>query len=272
MKRLNEILEYELAKKVFRVKSNREKIFFLLENTKITQSVLVSAAKAARPNPFHNFGHQIGAAETFVKLALIAGLSVEERTLGALGLLFHDALHTGIQLYYDEIRSFESLAQSIDDTDYITMGLRRSEENLPKFRHIILSTVFQDRGGADDQYTKMVQDSDLGHLGRGTAYWMWSSMGLIDEFIRAGQKTDPVTFIKEDQSKFINYVKFLSKEDSVFLSDAAKSSLIDPEKTLIEIKNLTVPQIMFAYNHRQADITVEEFEKKLFDKSLLIAA
>jgi hypothetical protein len=191
------------------------------------------------------------------------GLSRKEITEIVIGLLFHDALHQGFQQYDDEVNSFEALASSVDETDYAFMGLVKNNKTLARSREVILATIFNDRGKTPDEILRMVQDSDIGHIGQGPIYWPWASMGLVDEFVKQKLTNDAISFIKSDQRLFVEGLCKVSGTGRPFLSEAANKVFIDPLESLAQVEALNPNQIMFAYNNRFNDLTVEEFERGL---------
>jgi len=48
-----------LSSKLFREGENKKKLAFILQNTDISETVIIEAQKISNNNPYHNFGHQL---------------------------------------------------------------------------------------------------------------------------------------------------------------------------------------------------------------------
>ncbi len=104
----------------------------------------------------------------------------------------------------------------------------------------------------------------MAHLGQGVEYWLWSSMGLIEEFGQQRKtKLDPIKFIKEEQEKFVNLLHKISPTGSIYLSRGANKLFSNPLQDVEVLKNISNDIIQFAYEVRKEDITLEEFKEKI---------
>src|ERR1022692_359261 len=106
-----------ITKKFFRVRENMKKIDFIVTNSNVTIEIIFKAAILTKRNPYHNFGHEIGAAEQGIRLAKAEHMTAEEINLIALSLLFHDADHRGIVRIYDEMHAVELTNSVLLSTD-----------------------------------------------------------------------------------------------------------------------------------------------------------
>ena len=256
-----------IFEKVFRRKENEKKVHFILGNTNLTFELIQKAAVLATRPPYHTFGHGLGATEQVIRIAKAEGLEPSQIDLAAFAMLFHDAGHKGIVQLYDEMHSFSLLMEvlQLEDVEMLKMP---PETALGKMRDLIVATTFTNRAKIKDPLSCIVQDADLAHLGLGVHYWMWASMGLVDEFSR--QRSSPLTpeiFIREMQEGFVKYLASLTGTGKVYLSEGANAILNDPLEDVKKIKALPVEAINFAYSVRQEDITLEEFGFK-FDSYL----
>lgn len=252
-----------LQGKVFRIQENLKKIDFILRNSRIKETTIVKAANIARNNPFHNFGHQIGVAESAIKIAIAEKRSIEEITTFAFASLVHDAGHKGIMDSFDEIRALELTANIMDPEDFQVID-EDHNKSVGILRDLIMATVFIKRGQIEDVNAKIMQDADLAHLGQGIPYWLWASMGLIEEFGNQ-QKTeiDPIDFIRNTQEKFVEFLASLSETGTVYLSRGANRIFRNPLQDVQAFKEMSKEIIMFAYDVRKDDITLDEFKRKI---------
>lgn len=253
-------IEDFIKNKVFRTRENLKKIDFIIGNSDITPTTLVKTATIAIGNEYHNFGHQLGVAEYAIKIAVAEKRNREEiNTLGFAGLI-HDAGHKGLITAFDEIRSLEMTETIMEESDFTVIGSSK-ETSMSKLRDLVIATVFSNRGKINDPLAKIMQDADLAHLGQGINYWLWASMGLIEEFSRQRKaKLSPIDFIKIEQEKFVEFLSTLSENGSVFLSKGANRIFRNPLQDVQKIKNLPNEIIDYAYSVRHDDITLEEFE------------
>lgn len=246
--------------KVFRTRENLKKIDFIIENSDITPTTLVKTATIAIGNEYHNFGHQLGVAEYAIKIATAEKRTREEINTLAFAGLIHDAGHKGLVTAFDEIRSLEITEIIMEEFDLSVINSSK-EISLGKLRDLVIATIFSNRGKINDPLAKIMQDADLAHLGQGINYWLWASMGLIEEFARQRKsQLSPIDFIKIEQEKFVNFLAKISGTNSVFLSTGANQIFRDPLEDVQQIKKLPDEIIDYAYSVRRDDITLEEFE------------
>ena len=135
---------------------------------------------------------------------------------------------------------------------------------MESMQNLILATTFPgSRGKNSDPIVRIIQDADLAHLGLGLIYWIWASMGLLDEFNKVEKtRTTPYLFIHEGQEKFVKFVASLSGTGKFFLSKGAQEIFADPLEVVKEFKNIPTEAIDFAYKVRRDDITVAEFTEQ----------
>lgn len=256
-------MELSITKKLFRKRENWKKVLYILKYTDLDISIITAAASVARLNDFHNFGHQLGAAEMGIKIARAEKLTKPVITEIAFALLFHDASHRGIVKWYDKIRAIEAVELVISETDVKGFSQKSYSDFMANNRNLILATTFSKHGETDNLHERIMQDADLAHLGQGPVYWLWASMGLIVEFNRQREKkTTPIEFIRNEQAAFITA---LAKKGGghVFLTDGAQKIFNNPVEDVVLLSMYNDKQIQFAYDVRQKDITVEEFGQQL---------
>lgn len=257
-------MEYKLiTEKLFRVRENIKKLEFIIQNSDISFEIIQKAAIVSQRNPYHNFGHELGATEQAIKIAIAENRSEQEINLIALAMLFHDADHRGIVKLYDEMNAVDLASRVLTATDTIIAGADHNKV-MQGMRDLILSTIFPGtRGKNNDPIVKIIQDADLAHFGHGTIYWAWASMGLIDEFnLNLEVPLTPQVFIRETQEKFINFLATLSGDGEVYLSSGARKIFRNPLKDVVEFKTWSDQAINYAYMVRREDVTLEEFEKE----------
>lgn len=256
-------MESFLQGKVFRMRENIKKIEFIVENSDITLQFIAKAASISRGNSFHNFGHQIGVAEYAIRIAIAENRNRNEINTVGWSSLVHDAKHNGILDSFDEINALEAAVQFMDKEDFKIIH-EDTEKSIAILRDLIMSTVFVNRGKFEDGLAKIIQDADLAHLGQGVIYWLWASMGLIEEFSKQRKATlSPIDFIKIEQEKFVEFLSRLTPSGTVYLSRGANKVFRNPLQDVQVIKNLSDEAIMFAYNVRHEDITLEEFNRQI---------
>lgn len=249
--------------KTFRKRENWKKVRYILKNTNLSIDYIVGAAISARLNDYHNFGHQIGATEMLIKIAIAEGLSREEITQMAGAMLYHDASHRGIVQTFDEMRSFEAMEVNVDVNDYAKFSTVPFNQFMNESRDLIIATTFSLRGKINTLKERIVQDADLAHLGQGPEYWPWASMGLVDEFNRQqATNRSPVEFVKHDQVKFIQFLEKLGG-GHVYLTAGARKIFRNPAEDVRIVSAYNEKQIWFAYDARKDDITLAEFKTKL---------
>ena len=251
-----------IAQKLFRVRENMEnKMKFVLENSDVTFEFILKASVLAHPNEYHNFGHELGAAEQGIRIAIAEGKSREEINKIAFTLLIHDGGHTGIMRWYDEIHSVELMRSTFGPKDTSFIGPNH-DAIMDVVQNWILGTPFGIRGKTNDPFIRIVQDADLAHMGLGLPYWLWASMGLVNEF----SKVKPITpefFIRVIQEKFVSDVAKVSGTGKFFLSDGAQKIYSDPLEVVKEFKNLPIQLINYADSVKFEDVTVAEFTEKV---------
>jgi predicted metal-dependent HD superfamily phosphohydrolase len=246
---------------VWRIEFNQAKVDFILENTAITLPIIQKAMRLCRSNPYHNFGHTLGMTVDAIRIMQAIQSDSTTITLVALACLFHDAKHTGISLFADEILAVQFANRTLSDHDLIVCGLSSSVRT--RIRDLILATIFTTRGKWSDPLAMIIQDADLAHLGKGPYMWMYASMGMIDEFAKEGNHLDPVNFIRKMQPGFLNFVKSMNPDKKFFLSSGAQSIFIAPEQSLNEI--LCWPDRVYhlAYDLCQLNIHYDRFVELL---------
>ncbi|MEI8224285.1 MAG: HD domain-containing protein [bacterium] len=262
MKKIPE-MELSITKKLFRKRENWKKVLFILKQTNLDITIITAAASVARLNDFHNFGHQLGAAEMGIKIARAEKLTKAEITEIAFALLFHDASHRGIVQWYDEIRAIEAVELVISESDVKGFSKKSYTEFMTTNRNLILATTFSKHGETNNLYERIMQDADLAHLGQGPVYWLWASMGLIIEFNRQREKKiTPIEFVRNEQTTFITA---LAKKGNgnVFLTEGARRIFHNPIEDVTLVALYNDKQIQFAFDIRTKDITVEEFARQL---------
>ncbi len=252
-----------LKGKVFRLEENTNKIEFVTRNSSITMPLIVRAATISGPNPFHNFGHQIGVTEYAIRIAIAENRPINEIDSVAVGSTVHDAKHNGVMNPFDEVNSFEAAKQFMDPEDFKLIH-ENFERSIAILRDLIMATVFSNRGKINDDLAKIIQDADVAHVGQGIVYWLWASMGLIEEFNRQRKvPVSPFVFIRVEQEQFINHLANCSPSGTVYLSKGANRIFRNPLQDVQIIKNLPEAAIMFAYNNRHKDINLRDFEKEI---------
>ncbi|MFZ2150669.1 MAG: HD domain-containing protein [Candidatus Absconditicoccaceae bacterium] len=237
--------------KLFRKRENDKKIKFIIQNSGIDLQIVLQANALSNTNDYHNFGHQLGVSEVAIKLGTVQGLSSSEINALGFGGLTHDGGHTGKALIDDEMKSVELINRFFPDEAFTKLGFSRITN-----RDLTLSTAFSQRGKWARELAKILQDADLGNIGQGPYYWLYSSMGLADEF-----GGDPYKFISEEQEKFVKYLE--SIDPNVFLSSSSQKVYIPARKSLTTILNRPKEVIDYAYRVRHNDISFSEFKKQI---------
>lgn len=250
-----------IKEKVFRLGDNLQKIKYIMENAGIPESIILKAAMVAEGNSYHNFGHQLGATEDAILIALQEGLSKEEIYLLALSMLFHDARHTGVARAKDEMIAAITAFHFLTDADLAPTG-KSPEEARAAIRDIILSTVFANRGKSTDKLHQIAQDADLAHLGHGPYRWIWASMGLRDEFnLSPGVNVSPRDFIRISQRKFVEFI--LSKNKQFWITEGAMQILGNPAEDLAFIESLSDEAVEYADSVRFENIPLSDFKERM---------
>ncbi|MEI6673041.1 MAG: HD domain-containing protein [bacterium] len=258
-------------KNLYKRKMNEEHIRFILKNSNMHHDVLEKIMHLCSNNEYHNYGHTLGMMRTIIEIALAQG--VDKKTIMILVFAggLHDAPHPGIATSSDEVRSVLTMYDKISDYDLEICGLTSSDRGI--IRDLQLATIFSKRGETKTIPAYIIQDADIGYMGKGKYIYLLASVGLIDEFCRADfSEPDPVSFIRKQQQPFINFVVSKSpNQHSFFLSEGAKKIMKDPAETLQEL--LLWPDAIYwlAYDLRQVDISLEEFTT-LIDRQVMLLA
>lgn len=198
-----------------------------------------------------------------IKIAQAEGYTKHECTEIGFSLLPHDAGHQGCMTPEDEKRSVVIMSKSFSVGDFESMNLDR-QSSLPRIGFNILATIFKNRGQSKNPDAYIMQDADLAHIGQGPYYWLWSSMGLIDEFNKLRKvPLRPVDFIKTEQRSLIYYLQNCSEQNSIWLSEGAQDVLIDPRDDIDTIESWSTEAIEYAYATRHKDLLVSEFKTEI---------
>lgn len=256
-------MESSITKKLFRKRENWKKVLFILKYTNLDISIITAAASVARINDFHNFGHQLGAAEKGIEIARTEKLSKQTITEIAFALLFHDAAHKGTPDWDDELRAIEATKLVISESDVKSFSKKTYDAFMANNRDLILATTFSKRGETHNLHERIMQDADLAHLGQGPEYWLWSSMGILTELNAQGKKNVSVAeFVYKEQEVFIN--ELIKKGNGhVYLTEGARTIFSDPAKDLAVLTQYNEKQLQFAYNTRKEDLLLDEFKMYL---------
>lgn len=253
-----------LLRNLFRKRENTMKIAFILTHSGLTYSHLKKASTLTRKNPYHNFGHALAVTEYVIKLAIAAGCTKAEINLLAFATLNHDDGHSGMFHWYDEMRSAKIMRKNTTPCDTQVIG-KNHAKILDKMEVLIIATTFNRRGKSRSKLGKIIQDADLANIGQGIYYWLWSSMGLIDEFKNEKRYRNLTSkiFIYQIQEEFVNYLATVSKTGKVYLSDSAQKIFHDPLKDIKKLMKLPYSAIKYAYRVRKKDITLNEFTLRI---------
>ncbi len=252
-----------IREKVFRMRDNLKKIEFIMEHAGIPESIILKAAVVAKANFYHNFGHQLGATEDAIRIAIAEGLSKEEIYLLALAMLFHDAQHTGLARPEDELVSTIIAFKVLTDEDLAPTG-KTPDQARAAIRDIIISTIFSKRGKSNDILEKIAQDADLAHVGHGPYRWIWASMGLREEFnLVENLKSNPKYFLRIAQRKFIMFILDSSPDGQFWRTEGAMQILGNPMDDLPFIESLSDEAIEYADSVKFENIPLSEFKKKM---------
>jgi hypothetical protein len=252
-----------ILEKLFRAEENMRKIRYILSHCDVTMATINKAAVVHFRNPYHNFGHALGATEQGIRLAIAEGRSRSEINLIALTLLFHDAGHPGKVGLKDEMDAFDLANSVLLPSDTIIVGSDHVKV-MQAIRELLLSTIFPgNRGKTIDGLIKIIHDADLAHLGQGHMYWMFASMGIYDEFKLAEPDLTLEVFIRERQQKFVDYLLFLNKTDKAFVSKGAQMIFRNPVEDVKLVTSLPIGAIYYAYGVRKENIPFSEFRAKI---------
>lgn len=250
--------------KTYRKRESRRKIFFVLKNTHLPLKIITQAASLLQKNEYHNLDHILSATEMGIKIAYAEGYTKEECTEIAFALLLHDAGHQGFMTPIDEKRSAGMIDDNFSEVDFKSMQLEK-KSSLKRIQFKIMATVFAHRGQSTNPDARIMQDADLSHIGQGPYYWLWSSMGLLDEFNKLRTPpTTPVEFIREEQQAFLNYLKKCSyPKGSIWLSGGGQYLLNEPDADLETINSWCNDVFIYAYTTRHDNLLISEFTKEI---------
>ncbi|QQR76928.1 HD domain-containing protein [Candidatus Nomurabacteria bacterium] len=249
--------------KYFRIRANEEKIKFIIEKTDISAEIILKAQKVAVQNPYHGFGHELGVTESGIMIAEACGCNRYDINTIALALLFHDADHRGIHNPEDEERAAIAMMSSLSKKDLKICGVSPILAQ-QRIRDFILSTRFSVHGKSGDLGVCIVQDADIASIGRGPEYWLWATMGLVDEFNNQHEKPiTPFNFIHTEQVKFLEVLESSSINGEIFLTSGARKIFYDPYESLEIMLSWPEEAIDWAYSVRFEDLTFEEFQEGL---------
>ena len=252
-----------INEKVFRIGDNARKIEFIKKFANIPESIIVKSAVVAKENPYHNFGHQLGATEDAILIALQENVSPEERYILAFTMLFHDAQHTGVMRVQDEMLAMITMFQVSSDTDFTASGFPL-EKAKAMARDIGLATIFSNHRKSTNKLHQIAQDADLAHVGHGPYRWVWASMGLMDEFNRTRDtKLTPKEFLQKEQRKFIEFILSTSPDRQFWITEGATQILGNPADDLLFIESLSDEAIQYAYDARFKNIPLSEFKERI---------
>ncbi len=244
---------------LYKRKINEDNIRFILDNSNIHQEVLKKIMCLCSDNAYHNYGHTLGVMKTVIEIAQAQGIDKKMTTKLLMAAGVHDSFHPGVATPSDEMRSVIVMFDHITDRDLILCGL--TVDDRKPIGDYILATTFDKRGRIADPMAFIIQDADIGYMGKNKYIYLLASIGLIDEFSRAYCKEpDPVRFIRLEQKPFIEHVISMSpSKDTFFLSEGAKKIMNNPMKTLEDL--LLWPDRIYwlVYDLRQTDITMANF-------------
>lgn len=247
---LREVLNL-LGWKLFRKQENEHKMNFILAHSDVEFSMFGTSHALSQANGYHNFGHQLGVAETAIKLAEAEWCTRQEINLLVVAALLHDSGHTGAARIEDEIVSVELAIRFVPQE--LCKKLWFTQEQL---KNLILATTFSQRGAYKTKLAKIIQDADLWSVSFGPYYRLYASMGLADEF-----GADCYKFIQMDQQAFVNYLFSISPDG--YLSAWAKKICPPLQDSLDTILSRPKEVIAYAYKVRHDDILFVDFQKHI---------
>lgn len=259
MKTMNDNKSLWPLEHLYKRKMNEDHIKFILNRSNIHHDVLKKIMCLCSDNSYHNYGHTLGVMRTVIEIAQAQELDIKTTTKLLVAAGVHDSFHPGVATASDEILSVLAMFEHIADRDLAICGLTVADREA--IRDAILATTFEKRGKINDPLAFVIQDADIGYMGKGKYIYLLASIGLIDELCRAYCKEpDPVIFIRQQQQPFIDSVVSKSpNKDSFFLSEGAKKIMKDPAETLQELLLWPDRVYWLAYDLRQADITMDDF-------------
>lgn len=240
-----------LGWKLFRKKENEKKMNFILDHSDVDFSLFGLAHALSQPNGYHNFWHQLGVAETAIKIAEAEWLSRKEINLLVVTALLHDSGHTGVAKIDDEIVSVDLSIRFLPVEICQKLGFTQTQ-----LKDLILATTFSQRGKYDRNLAKVIQDSDLGNVSFGPYYRLYSSMGLADEF-----GGDYHKFIDKDQQGFLGYLNSIIP--GWYLSAWAKKICPPLQESLNTILSWPKEVIEYAYSVRHEDILFVDYKRHI---------
>ena len=245
---MNELSE-NLSLNLFRNKENLKKLNYIKENSDITDDIILIAKNLSVNNWYHNFWHEIWVAETVIKLCKEENIDKKTLNLLVLAALFHDSWYT--KQYEIDL---EKLACNLCNTYIPNNVFKQLNVTREDLNNLILMTKISNRSINNQEFIKILQDSDLWWLWYGPYYILYSCMWMIDEWIISLDN-----FI-EDEKKFIknNRINW-----QFFLSKAWNDKLKDPMESINIIEWRPKSAIKTAYQLRNKDITFDEFKKEI---------
>ena len=235
---------------LFRELENKKKSVFILQNTDIPQSLIIKAQKLSHNNPYHNFGHQLGVAESAIRIAHAERLSQQEINLLAVVGLFHDAWHTGIPKPDDEEIAYEQMMKVVSDEELTNLWCTKDD-----IYKLIIATKFSLRGKCDWVLEKIIQDADMWCIAYGPYYMLYSTMWVVDE------EHFSIDMYMEEEAKFVACLEQIDPQ--IYLSDWARQIFSDPRESLQQIIDWPEEVRIYAYSQRQEDISFEDFSKNI---------
>ncbi|HPC34628.1 MAG TPA: HD domain-containing protein [Candidatus Absconditabacterales bacterium] len=243
-------LSENLSLNLYRNKENLQKIKYIKENSDITDDILLIAKNLSTNSGYHNFGHAIGVAETVIKLCEVEKMDRQTLNLLVLAALFHDSGYIENKKIDLEKLACNLSDNYIPDKIFEKLNIKRQD-----FNELIMQTKLSNRNLNNEEFVKILQDADLGCLGRGPYYILYACMGLVDEGVSLEN------FVK-NQKKFVLNTMIDGK---FYISNAGILRLKNPIESLSIIEGWPNSIIEKAYNLRKEDITFEEFKKEIDD-------
>jgi len=247
---INHIDISDLDIKLFREIENKKKLLFILNNTDISESIIIKSQKLSNKNPYHNFWHQLWTTESAIRIAQAQWLSRKDINLLALVWLFHDASHEWITRVNDEEIAHEKMMELLSDEEIHQLWCVKED-----IKKLILATKFSFRGKFDWILEKIIQDADLWWIWYGPYYMLYSTMWIIEE------EWFSISDYINKEKEFISYLEEI--DINIFLSDWARKIFIDPRESLKKISQWPQKVIDYAYNQRYQNISFDEFKKNI---------
>ena len=239
-----------LQLKLYKNKENLKKARYIKENSDINDEVLWIAESCSINNQYHNFWHQLWAAETAIRLANNSNMNKNEVNLLALVALFHDAGYIKDSNNEDlEEKAFHIAEKNIPKSIINSLNI-----DMEKFHYLILATKIENRWIYKDEMSKIIQDSDLWWLWNGPYYLLYSSMGILEE-----NWVSPRDFIQFEES----FIDKIENWWDFYLSESWKQLLISPRNSIEEIKQRPKEAILYADSLKKENISFDEFVKKM---------